>query len=83
MLPAVKQPVKEAKETVGLPVTMRGPGGEKTQPTGTVLEDVVDELEVVLLEVVDAMVEEFVVDKVEEVVLLEVVECVEIVVAGT
>ena len=53
------------------------------KPTGTVLEDVVDELEVVLLEVVDAMVEEFVVDRVEEVVLLEVVECGEVVVAGT
>jgi len=56
-----------------------GVGGEKTQPTGTVLEDVVvDELEVSLLEVVETTLEDVVVDE-EEISLLEVVEVVEVV----
>ncbi|HEV2389809.1 MAG TPA: hypothetical protein VGS04_03700 [Nitrososphaerales archaeon] len=47
--------------------TTNGPGGEKTQPTGTVLEDVefVVVLEVRLLEVVEAMVEEVVVEELD------------------
>jgi hypothetical protein len=60
---------------------MRGPGGEKTQPMGTALEDVVDEVEEVsLLDVVETTLEDVVVDEVEEASLLEVVERVEVVV---
>jgi hypothetical protein len=59
-------------------------GGEKTQPRGTVLEDVVvvDVVEEVkLLEVVETVLEDVVVvDVVEEVWLVEVVECVVVVV---
>jgi len=65
---------------------MNGPGGEKTQATGAVLEDVefVDVEEVTLLEVVeatldvvDATLEDDVVDD-EELSLLEVVESVDV-----
>jgi hypothetical protein len=53
-------------------------GGEKTQPTRTVLEDVVVEVEEVsLLEAVETTLEDVVVDEVEEVSLVEVVERVE------
>jgi hypothetical protein len=54
-------------------------GGEKTQPTRTVLEDVVvDEVEEVsLLEAVEMRLEDVVVDEVEEVSLVEVVDRVE------
>lgn len=47
--------------------TMNGPGGEKRQPTGPVLEDVefVDVEEVKLLEVVETTLEEVVVEELE------------------
>jgi hypothetical protein len=68
--------LKDAKDVVGLPVSIRGPVGAKTQPTGTTLVDVVvDEL---LLEVVEMTVDD-VVDELVEATLLEVVECVEVV----
>lgn len=59
---------------------MNGPGGEKTQPTGTTLEEVelVDVEEVELLEVVETTLEDVVLDELDvsvlEVVELEVVE---------
>jgi len=68
--------LKEAKDVVGLPVSIRGPVGAKTQPTGTTLVDVVvDEL---LLEAVEMTLED-VVDEVVEATLVEVVEYVEVV----
>ena len=62
MAPAVRQPVKTVCVDA---LTMSGPGGEKTQPTGTVLEEVVvdDVEEVSLLEVVDMTLEDAVVEE--------------------
>ncbi len=75
--PGVRHPVK-SRPVVGTVVevfTVSGAGGAKTQPTGTMLEDVVVELDVWVLEVV-----EFVEDVVEDEVDDDVVELVEVVV---